>query len=255
MKTPTHILRNLMTGFLCLTLGLNACKKDTPDKIDQPTQSDYLLSETYQNGTLVSKHYYNGKNQVERTELYMDGEVSGETTYSYDDQNRLYLERMESNEVTIENKFEYNNGAILKVENRSNGDLISTSTYSYSGNTITMQVEVLTGLSYTHTYIKENGNIVKEEAKFPDFPIANWTLVRSDFDEGRSLSFSMDPYSFTSRNNPGREIRTTETPGGTYNWRWEYRYNSEGYLTGCTSYDYETGELVDDFEYKLIPAK
>src|SRR5690606_8740148 len=98
--------------------------------------------------------------------------------------------------------------------------------------------------------------IVKEELVYPDMPQANWTRQWSDFDNntsGGGLPYGM--IYLTGRNNPGREKTTSSMESTSYDWKWRYTYNDDGYVTSATSYDYQTDDKVNSYVYKLIPAK
>lgn len=256
MKTNLQLPGIIMAGILFSFTLLSACKKDTPGKPDHQALGDYLLSETYQNGILASKHQYNGQSLIEKSVFYIDGKISGETTYTYDNQNRLIATLLKSDEGELETKMEYNNSSELsKTAVWMNGTLISSYLYSYSGNTIVASVSMEGGLNYTHTYTRENGNIIKEEADYPSLPAANWTLTRSDFDTGKTATFPINHSYMASLNNPGREIMSTSTPQGSHDWKWEYTYNEDGYVTGATSYDYQSNAKIDTYTYTLIAVK
>lgn len=237
---------------------LTGCKDDSAIEDAVNGTGDYLISETYVNSSLVGTFSYDNKNQLVEGKLYDEaGTLTATTSYTYNNsKGRLVSYAAYSGQETILTELEYDNsGRISTSRILHNSELTSVLQYEYDGNKIIMNDIVDDGIHRQHIYTKEGNNIVKEEARYPDLPQANWTKEYSDFDDKINHSGTMNSLIyFIPANNPRNEKLTSAIGTIDYEWEWRYTYNEAGYVTSATSYDKTSGEMVDQMEYKYIRA-
>lgn len=251
----------LLLSVALFSLWLTGCSDDSKvdDPIDELTGKGYLISETYENGVLLSKYEYNNDNQLVKLIVFdQGGAENGRTTYSYDAGGRIVSTVVQSGDQAVRTDFEYNNdGQLMKsILYDNNSDPIATYDYTYEGNKI-IQTMVSGGQTTSVlTSTMEGQNLVRQELEVPGIPQASWVLERSDFD-GKKVAWSL-PEGLVfggSGSSPKRETQTMANGVINFDWEWRYTYNDDGYVTSATNYEFGSDEPIDFFEYKLIRAK
>lgn len=250
MKTAKLFFATALFG-----ASLTACKDDSAIEDAVNGTIDYLISETYVNGSLVGTFSYDNKNQLVEGKLYDEAGIhTGTASYTYNSKGQMTSSVVHTEgQETVTTELGYDNSGRVNTTRILNGSkVISLFQYEYSGDKIIMNGLSDDEIIHQNIYTLKNNNIVKEEFLYPDLPQANWTKEYSDFDDKTNISGGV-AY-LNSANNPRYEKLTSAAGVADYEREWRYTYNDAGYVTSATSYDKASGEIVDLMEYKYTRA-
>lgn len=238
---------------------LIGCKEDP--SITDPLlgfDGEYLISESYKNGALSAKFEYNDKNQLVSMEGYAsDGTLISTGVYAYNDKGQPISFAIETAGALVTTKLLYDNkGRISESLSYDGDELVVSNSHTYEENKIIVTGLVDNEVSTMNTYILDGKNIIREEFILMGQPQFNWVREWSDFDEMKQARGSYFSRAYLQgANNPRRETMTSVHPDLNFDWRWEYTYNETGYMTSATSFDANTGQKLDTYDYHLIKAK
>ncbi|WP_303319165.1 hypothetical protein Q4Q34_16420 [Flavivirga abyssicola] len=223
-------LKKLLIFGLCISLF--ACSSESTDTPDEPTNDSTLLKktiETYDDEVITTNYTYDGNKLISvisddgykfeyiyengilvRVNSYVDGELDGYTTISYNQNEKIanYILHI-INDITEKYVFTFNSDNTV-TESRYIGDLNSqtnfqnTTTYSYTGENITNLTN--TGYELSYQYDNKNGIYKNIHA------IEVLNLLSIDF--GALNGNTNNPTSIIDNNNGNI---ASETFGYTYN--------------------------------------
>lgn len=257
-------------GLLFIAVSLTSCSKnDDCDPNDENSLcyvgighgETLLLTEEKTNGRTEMRFEYNDRNQVVVRYVHgVDGNIVRED-FTYNGDKIIKVERKSNNQLVMTEEYFYANGdrPTTGVFKNNKGEPIANIVYAYSGNNITetsfnMEGEQTGVNAYTHD--KTGKNIIKAVTSMQS--IILFTLEYGDYDDN-PCRYTNYPWAWKvgSVNNARSYLLTSQGPQGavsTKSDRWEYTYNSPGYPQKAEVYDKESNTLVETREYTYKKA-
>lgn len=257
---------------ICLiTLASTSCSKNNdcdPEDEDSPCyagpfgNSKQLLIEEKTNGKTEMRFEYNDRNLVSVRFVHgVDGNVTRED-FTYNGDIPIKVERRSNGQLVMSEEYLYDNSKkpTSAIQKNNKGENLSNIRYTYSGNNVTEALFDREGKSIgvnTYTFDNTGKNIIKQVLNLQNISLV--TIEYSDYDE-KPCRYTNYPWAWKvgSVNNARSQSLTSQVEGGvvaTRNDRWKYTYNASGYPVKAEVYDKKTDALIEIREFTYRPAK
>lgn len=225
-----HLIRKapIICPFIFLFIIVTACEKEPT--LYNPRYNGLLLREKYENEKLVERYSYNDKNQVIKTEEFLDGVVFSTRIYSYYSNGNLKEMKQGDNYVL---KLEYSSdyGTITLKEYIDN---TLKTTYHYDSSNY---IKTLSGFVDNNTpfvmkaYYNQEGNITKHT--YSESGKILWTTFWENYDNSISVPVIFkEVYSLleNTKNNP-LSYSFEDDQNIFYSENYTYTYHDKKYPT------------------------
>ncbi|MBV2227634.1 hypothetical protein [Sphingobacterium mizutaii] len=233
--------------------------EDSPCYAGPTAGSDLLLIEERTNGKTEMRFEYNDRNQVVVRHVHgVEGNVTHEN-FTYNGDKLIKVERRSNGELVMSEEFTYGAGnrPTKGIYKDNKGRVLANITYAYSVNKVTERSFNREGQQVginTYTFDTIGKNIIKQVTGIQDISLV--TIEYGDYDN-KPCRYTNYPWAWKvgSANNARSQSLFSQVGGGAVasrNDRWEYTYNAAGYPLTAKVLDKASGKLVETrtFTYK-----
>ncbi|WP_313261501.1 hypothetical protein [Sphingobacterium sp.] len=221
-----------------------------------------LLTEEKNNGKTEMRFEYNDRNQIVVRHVHgVEGNVTQEN-FTYNGDKVIKVERRSDGELVMSEEYTYGEGnrPTKGIYKDNKGKALANITYAYSGNKVTETSFNREGDQVginTYTFDTTGKNIIKQVTNIHDISLV--TIEYGDYDN-KPCRYTNYPWAWKvgSANNARSHSLISQVGGSAVasrNDRWEYAYNAAGYPIKAAVYDKKKNALVETREFTYKKAK